>query len=154
MLTKAYIPYGGYYSTPFVRWQGSLASENAIALGAATSKRFLEAKKWDPNMLDYVHVGSVQPSRGESGASRIFGFEPRIPNQNLPRNSCHGPHCRQQSPTPSVPIPTTGSPQQKACLAGQSVPMLHLSLAGIPQAAVRHGELLESRIERPPRRCS
>lgn len=59
MLTKAYIPYGGYYSTPFVRWQGSLASENAIALGAATSKRFLEAKKWDPNMLDYVHVGST-----------------------------------------------------------------------------------------------
>src|SRR6516165_1064528 len=59
VLTKAYIPYGGYYSTPFVRWQGSLASENAIALGAATSKRFLEAKKWDPNMLDYVHVGST-----------------------------------------------------------------------------------------------
>ena len=59
MLTKAYIPYGGYYSTPFVRWQGSLASENAVALGAATSKRFLEAKKWDPNMLDYVHVGST-----------------------------------------------------------------------------------------------
>ncbi|HTG81543.1 MAG TPA: thiolase family protein [Geobacteraceae bacterium] len=59
MLTKAYIPYGGYYSTPFVRWQGSLASENAVALGAATSKRFFEAKKWDPNMLDYVHVGST-----------------------------------------------------------------------------------------------
>ena len=30
--TKAYIPYKGYYSTPFCRWQGSLANENAIAL--------------------------------------------------------------------------------------------------------------------------
>ncbi len=29
MLTKAYIPYKGYYSTPFCRWQGSLANEHA-----------------------------------------------------------------------------------------------------------------------------
>jgi len=27
MLTKAFIPYKGYYSTPFCRWQGSLANE-------------------------------------------------------------------------------------------------------------------------------
>ena len=59
MLKKAYIPYKGYYSSPFVRWQGSLANENAIALGAATSKRFFEAKGWEPAMLDYVHVGST-----------------------------------------------------------------------------------------------
>lgn len=59
MLKKAYIPYKGYYSTPFVRWQGSLANENAIALGAATSKRFFEAKGWDPESLDYLHVGST-----------------------------------------------------------------------------------------------
>jgi acetyl-CoA acetyltransferase len=59
MLTKAYIPYGGYYSTPFARWQGSLANENSIVLGAATSKRFLEAKGWDPQIIDYVIVGST-----------------------------------------------------------------------------------------------
>ena len=59
MLKKAYIPYKGYYSTPFVRWQGSLANENAIALGAATSKRFFEAKGWDPASLEYIHVGST-----------------------------------------------------------------------------------------------
>ena len=40
MLTKAYIPYRGYYSTPFVRWQGSLANEHSIVLGANTSRRF------------------------------------------------------------------------------------------------------------------
>ena len=28
MLTKAYIPYRGYYSTPFSRWQGKMANEN------------------------------------------------------------------------------------------------------------------------------
>lgn len=59
MLTKAYIPYGGYYSTPFVRWQGSLANENSIVLGAATSKRFIESKGWDPRLIDYVLVGST-----------------------------------------------------------------------------------------------
>ncbi len=59
MLTKAYIPYGGYYSTPFSRWQGSLANEHSIILGANTSKRFFETKGWDPGMLDYVLVGST-----------------------------------------------------------------------------------------------
>jgi len=59
VLTKAFIPYRGYYSTPFVRWQGSLANEHAVVLGAATTKRFMEAKGWDPAMLDYVLVGST-----------------------------------------------------------------------------------------------
>ena len=59
MLTKAYIPYGGYYSTPFARWQGTLANENAIVLGAGTSRRFFESKGWNPRMLDYVLVGST-----------------------------------------------------------------------------------------------
>ena len=57
MLEKAYIPYGGYFSSPFSRWQGTLANENAITLGAATAKRWLEQKGWDPKMLDYVYLG-------------------------------------------------------------------------------------------------
>jgi hypothetical protein len=36
MLQKAYIPYGGYYSSPFSRWQGTMANDNSITLGAAT----------------------------------------------------------------------------------------------------------------------
>jgi acetyl-CoA acetyltransferase len=59
MLKKAYIPYRGYYSTPFARWQGALANEHAIVLGAATSKRFFAAKGWDPAMIEYVMVGST-----------------------------------------------------------------------------------------------
>jgi acetyl-CoA acetyltransferase len=57
MLKKAYIPYGGYYSSPFCRWQGSLANENAITLGAATAKRWLAHKQWDPKMIDYLIFG-------------------------------------------------------------------------------------------------
>jgi acetyl-CoA acetyltransferase len=59
MLTKAYIPYRGYYSTPFARWQGSLANEHSIVLGAATSKRFFESRGWDPQAIEYVLVGST-----------------------------------------------------------------------------------------------
>lgn len=57
MLTKAFIPYKGYYSTPFARWQGSLANENAIVLGSDTSKRWLADKNWDPKMFDYLFLG-------------------------------------------------------------------------------------------------
>jgi acetyl-CoA acetyltransferase len=57
MLTKAFIPYRGYYSTPFSRWQGSMANEHAIVLAAETSKRFLMEKKWDAGMFDYLILG-------------------------------------------------------------------------------------------------
>ena len=59
MLTKAFIPYRGYYSTPFTRWQGSLANEHSIILGAKTSKRFFESKGWNPLDIQYVLVGST-----------------------------------------------------------------------------------------------
>lgn len=57
MLKNAFIPYKGYYSTPFVRWQSSFANENAIVLGAETSKRWIAGKAWDPKMFDYVIFG-------------------------------------------------------------------------------------------------
>ena len=57
MLTKVYIPYKGYFSSPFARWQGSLANENAISLAAETSKRWLAEKNWDPKMFDYLILG-------------------------------------------------------------------------------------------------
>ena len=56
--SKAYVPYGGYYSSPFCRWQGSMQNENAIELGAKTARRwFLEKKKIDPAVIDYLYFG-------------------------------------------------------------------------------------------------
>ena len=57
MLTKAFIPYGGYYSTPFCRWQGALANENAIVLGANTARNWMLKKGFDPTILDYMYYG-------------------------------------------------------------------------------------------------
>jgi len=77
MLTKAYIPYGGYYSSPFSRWQGSFANENAIALGAATAKRWLAEKNWDPGMFDYLYLGTTVGQHylfyGSTWAAHLMG---------------------------------------------------------------------------------
>ena len=58
--TKAYIPYGGYYSTPFSRWQGSMQYDNAVSLGATTARRwFLEKRNIDPTVIDYLFFGAT-----------------------------------------------------------------------------------------------
>ncbi len=77
MFKKAFIPYRGYYSSPFIRWQGSLANENAISFGAETSRRWLQSKNWDPKMFDYVFLGLTvgQPKMFYGGpwASALLG---------------------------------------------------------------------------------
>jgi acetyl-CoA acetyltransferase len=82
MLSKAYIPYKGYFSSPFSRWQGTLANENAISLAAETSKRWLAEKSWDPKMFDYLILGiTIHQPHGFYGgpwASALMGA-PGIP---------------------------------------------------------------------------
>jgi acetyl-CoA acetyltransferase family protein len=56
-LNRSYIPYRGYYSSPFCRWQGSLANENAITLGATTANRWFKSRKLDPTIIDYLYYG-------------------------------------------------------------------------------------------------
>jgi acetyl-CoA acetyltransferase family protein len=77
MLSKAFIPYGGYYSTPFARWQGSLANVNAITLGAETTKRWMAGKNWDPKVLDYlilgITIGQPKVFYGGPWASALIG---------------------------------------------------------------------------------
>ncbi|MBC7075147.1 MAG: thiolase family protein [Syntrophomonadaceae bacterium] len=59
MYSKAFIPYGGYYSSPFVRWNGSLKAENPVVLGAATARRWFVEKKIDPTVLDFLYFGQT-----------------------------------------------------------------------------------------------
>lgn len=59
---NVYVPYNGYYSSPFCRWQGSLQNENAIELGGKTARNwFLQKKKIDPTIIDYVYFGITIP---------------------------------------------------------------------------------------------
>jgi acetyl-CoA C-acetyltransferase len=84
MITKAYIPYKGYYSSPFARWQGSLANEHSIIFGAKTARSWLSANKISPEIFDYLILGATvgQPhifyggpwSSALIGAEHVGGF--------------------------------------------------------------------------------
>ena len=77
MLTKAYIPYQGYYSSPFSKWQGSLANEHSIVLGSETAKNWLGEKNISPDIFDYLILGATvgQPHifYGGPWASALIG---------------------------------------------------------------------------------
>lgn len=79
MFSNAYIPYRGYYSSPFARWQGTLANVHSIPLAGATVKRWLAEKGWDPAQIDYVNFGCTvaQPRVFYSGpwVAAISGCE-------------------------------------------------------------------------------
>ncbi len=82
MFTKAFIPNDGYFSSPFSRWQGTLANENAIVLAATTTKRWLAEKKIDPGIFEYLFFGFTIPQHhgfyAAPWAAALMGAE-RIP---------------------------------------------------------------------------
>jgi acetyl-CoA C-acetyltransferase len=59
MLTKAFIPYQGYYCSPFARWQGSFANEHSIVLGSQTAQNWLKTKAFSPELFDYLILGAT-----------------------------------------------------------------------------------------------
>lgn len=80
---KVYIPYGGYWSTPFCRWQGSFQTLHAIRFAATAGARFFQEKDLDLSALDQLILGTTipQPSAfyggpwlaGMMGAPKITG---------------------------------------------------------------------------------
>ena len=63
MYQDAFIPYGGYWSSPFCRWQGRLQNENAVKCAANTAKTFLANKKLPATLFDGVVIGSTVPQK-------------------------------------------------------------------------------------------
>jgi acetyl-CoA acetyltransferase len=61
MAYRAEIPYGVYWSTPFAKWQGSLAALNAVELAAHTAKAELAKRKIAPEVFDYGALGMTVP---------------------------------------------------------------------------------------------
>ena len=64
MFTKAFIPYRGYYSSPFSRWQGKMANDNAIVLGATTARRWMAKREIDTTVIDYIYYGTTVAQHG------------------------------------------------------------------------------------------
>ena len=62
-LSNAFIPYGAYWTTPFCRWQGSLADAHPVRLAAQVAAGVLEKKQISPEALDALVLGITVPQR-------------------------------------------------------------------------------------------
>jgi acetyl-CoA acetyltransferase family protein len=60
---NAYIPYGGYWSTPFCRWQGSFGHLHALKFGAEVAVKALSERKIDPEVFDGLVLGLTVPQQ-------------------------------------------------------------------------------------------
>lgn len=61
---SSYIPYGAYWSTPFAKWQGSLAQLNALHLAALCGRSALEARRFPMEAVDLGILGVTNPQLG------------------------------------------------------------------------------------------
>ena len=57
------IPYGAYWSTPFAKWQGSLAGLHSMAFGAYVARHEMAKRKLDPAMFDHGVLGMTVPQK-------------------------------------------------------------------------------------------
>ena len=62
-MTEVCIPYGGYWCTPFARWQGSLAHLHSMELAAHVAKKVLADKRIPLELFDYGVLGLTVPQR-------------------------------------------------------------------------------------------
>ena len=63
MPLRVEIPYGAYWSTPFVRWQGSLAHLHSLEFAAHVAKAELARRGIDAAAFDYGVLGFSVPQK-------------------------------------------------------------------------------------------
>jgi acetyl-CoA acetyltransferase len=59
---NVFIPYGGYWCTPFVKWQGNFAGLHPLTFAAGIAKRALAERKVEPSKFDALYLGTTVPS--------------------------------------------------------------------------------------------
>jgi acetyl-CoA acetyltransferase len=80
---KAFIPYDGYWSTPFCRWQGNFAHLHAMVFAAEVCRGALPPRRMSPEIFDGLILGMTVPQKhcfygvpwmaGMIGASGLTG---------------------------------------------------------------------------------
>lgn len=56
-MALAHVPYGAYWSTPFVRWQGAFQHLHSVRFAAHVAREAMADRGLAPEMLDYVAYG-------------------------------------------------------------------------------------------------
>ncbi|MHA1977224.1 MAG: thiolase family protein [Candidatus Hodarchaeales archaeon] len=74
---NTFIPYGCYWSSPFVRWQGSFANENSIQLAAGVTTLALYDRNIKPDRFNSIYLGITIPQKhsfyGQTWLSGLLG---------------------------------------------------------------------------------
>jgi len=74
-LSNVFIPSGGYWSSPFSRWQGSFASMHSMKLGAETARAFMASREISPEVFDGIVMGiTVHQEHSFYGAPWLAGM--------------------------------------------------------------------------------
>ncbi len=63
MFKNVYVPYKGYWSSPFCRWQESLQNQHAVKLAADTAKKFFALRGITPDIFDGIVFGTTIPQK-------------------------------------------------------------------------------------------
>ncbi len=72
---KAYIPYGGYWSTPFAKWQGSFANLHPFHFAAQVTRRALEERNISSKEFTSLYLGTtVHAKQSFYGAPWMAGM--------------------------------------------------------------------------------
>jgi acetyl-CoA acetyltransferase family protein len=75
MSHTAQIPYGAYWSTPFAKWQGSLAHLHSVEFGAWVAKNELAKREISTDVFDYGVMGISVPQKASFyGAPWFMGM--------------------------------------------------------------------------------
>lgn len=62
-LTKTYVPFGGYWCTPFSKWQGSFANLHPVHFAAEVTRRALEERDISPEEFTSLYFGMTVPAK-------------------------------------------------------------------------------------------
>ncbi len=72
---NAFIPYGGYWSTPFCKWQGSLSHLHSLRFAAVVAQQALEERNIAGEAIDGISVGYTVPQKsGFYGGPWVAGL--------------------------------------------------------------------------------
>lgn len=62
LFNNAYIPYGGYWCTPFVKWQGNFAGLHPVRFAAQITRRALAKRDISPEVFTHLFLGMTVPA--------------------------------------------------------------------------------------------
>lgn len=92
------MPYGGWWSTPFVRWQGAFADLHSLRFAAWTGARALARRGIDPTALDFGVLGFTVPQRGSFYGLPWLAAElgaPQLPGPSIMQACATSARCLQ-----------------------------------------------------------